>query len=88
MNTLTVAKDEQKYTFYIADAEHEYANGIQVGNMVTITYIGSLEDLDNIIVIKVQDSDPNEASKNAQYEGVIVDATMNTLTLQTEDAQS
>lgn len=85
MNTLTVAKDEQKYTFYIADAEHEYANGIQVGNMVTITYIGSLEDLDNIIVIKVQDSDPNEASKNAQYEGVIVDATMNTLTLQTED---
>lgn len=85
MNTLTVEADAQEYTFYIADAQHEYANGIQTGNTVTVTYTGSLEDPDHIIVIKVQDSDPNEAAKNALYEGVIVDATMNTLTLQTED---
>lgn len=85
MNTLTVAVDGQEYTLYIADAEHEYANGIQTGNTVAVTYIGSLEDLENLIVTRVKDSDPNEAAKNAVYTGTIVDATMNTLTIQTED---
>ncbi len=85
MNTLTVAVEEQEYTIYVADAEHEYANGIQTGNTVTVTYMGSLEDLENLIVIKVEDSDPNEAAQNAVYVGTIVDATMNTLTIQTED---
>lgn len=85
MNTLTVAAGEQEYTLYIADAEHEYANGIQTGNTVTVTYVGSLEDPEHLMVTKVQDSDPNEAAKNAVYEGTIVDATMNTLTIQTED---
>ena len=88
MNTLTVKAKGEEYTLNIADAEHEYANGIQTGNTVTITYTGSLEDSDNLLVIKVQDSDPNEAAKDAQYVGVIVDATMNTLTLQTEDGAS
>lgn len=85
MNTLTVAAGEQEYTLYIADAEHEYANGIQTGNTVIVTYVGSLEDTENLIVTKVKDSDPNEAAKNAVYSGTIVDATMNTLTIQTED---
>lgn len=85
MNTLTVAVGEQEYTLYIADAEHEYANGIQTGNTVMVTYVGSLEDSENLIVTKVKDSDPNEAAKNAVYAGTIVDATMNTLTIQTED---
>ena len=47
--------------------------------------MGSLDDADNLTVIKVQDSDPNEAAKNARYVGEITDATMNTLTIQTED---
>lgn len=85
MNTLTVASGEQEYTLYIADAEHEYANGIQTGNTVMVTYVGSLEDSEHLIVTKVKDSDPNEAAKNAVYAGTIVDATMNTLTIQTED---
>lgn len=85
MNTLTVEDGGQEFTLYIADAEHEYANGIQTGNTVTVTYVGNLNDPDNLIVIKVQDSDPNEAAKNAVYTGVIIDATMNTLTLRTED---
>lgn len=85
MNTLTVAAGEQEYTFYIAAAEHEYANGIQTGNTVIVTYVGNLEDSENLIVTKVKDSDPNEAAKNAVYTGTIVDATMNTLTIQTED---
>lgn len=85
MNTLTVAVDGQEYTFNVADAEHEYANGVQTGNIVKITYTGSLDDLESLIVIKVQDSDPNEAAKDAQYVGMVVDATMNTLTIQTED---
>ena len=85
MNTLTVAVEQQEYTLYIADAEHEYANGIQTGNTVTVTYVGNLEDLEHLVVTKVEDSDPNEAAKNAVYAGTIVDATMNTLTIQTED---
>ncbi len=85
MNTLTVAVKGQEYTLYIADAEHEYANGIQTGNTVTVTYVGSLEDSEHLIVIKVKDSDPNKAAKNAVYTGTIVDATMNTLTIKTED---
>lgn len=85
MNTLTITVEEQKYTFNIADAEHEYANGIQTGNMVTITYTGSMEDPEHLTVIKVQDSDPNEAAKDAQYVGEVLDVTMNTITLRTED---
>lgn len=85
MNTLTVEVKKQEYTLNIADAEHEYANGIQTGNTVTVTYIGSLDDPDSLIVLKVQDSDPNEAAKNAQYVGEVTDATKNTLTIQTED---
>ena len=85
MNTLTVSAKGEEYTLNIADAEHEYANGIQTGNTVTVTYMGSLDDADNLTVIKVQDSDPNEAAKNARYVGEITDATMNTLTIQTED---
>ncbi len=85
MNTLTVARKDQEYTLDIADAEHEYANGIQTGNTVTVTYAGSLEDTDNLTVMKVQDSDPNEAAKDARYEGKIMDATANTFTLRTED---
>lgn len=85
MNTLTVAVEQQEYTLYIADAEHEYANGIQTGNTVTVTYVGNLEDLEHLVVTKVEDSDPNEAAKNAVYAGTIIDATMNTLTIQTED---
>lgn len=85
MNTLTVKEKKQEYTLNIADAEHEYANGIQTGNTVTVTYMGNLDAPDNLVVLKVQDSDPNEAAKNAQYVGVITDATMNTLTIETED---
>lgn len=40
MNTLTVEVKKQEYTLNIADAEHEYANGIQTGNTVTVTYMG------------------------------------------------
>lgn len=85
MNTLTVSAKGEEYTLNIADAEHEYANGIQTGNTVTVTYMGSLDDADNLTVIKVQDSAPNEAAKNARYVGEVTDATMNTLTIQTED---
>ena len=73
MNTLTVAADGQEYTWNIADAEHEYANGIQTGNTVTMIYVGNLEEPDTVVVLKVKDSDSNEAAKNAQYEGIIVE---------------
>lgn len=85
MNTVTVAADGQEYTLNVMDAEHEYANGIQTGNTVVVTYIGSLDNLEGLMVIKVQDSAPNESAKDAQYEGEIVDATMNTVTIRTED---
>lgn len=85
MNTLTLHTDSSEYTFNIMDAEHQYANGIQRGNTVIVTYIGDLSDPENIIVSKVQDSDPNEAAAKAEYVGTIVDGTMNTLTIRTED---
>ena len=86
MNTLTFQTDEQAvYTINIADAAHEYKNGIQTGNSVTITYTGDLSDLNNIIVISVKDDDPNTSAENAVYTGTIVDGTMNTFTIQTKD---
>lgn len=85
MNTVTVAVNGKEYTLNVMDAEHEYANGIQTGNTVVVTYAGSLEEPENLIVLKVQDLDPNESAKNAQYVGEIVDATMNTFTIRTED---
>ncbi len=84
MNTLTVEIDGQDYTVNIADAQHEYANGIQTGNTVTITYIGDLSDSD-VQIIKVEDADPNTSSSGAVYTGEITDATMNTITIQTDD---
>ena len=58
MNTLTVDVNGEVYTLNIMDAAHEYANGIQVGNIVTITYAGNLADPE-VTVIKVQDTAPN-----------------------------
>ncbi len=84
MNTLTVQVDGQNYTVNISDAQHEYANGIQTGNKVTITYIGDLSDSD-VQIVKVTDSDPNTAASDAVYTGKITDATTNTITIQTND---
>ncbi|MCI8561730.1 MAG: hypothetical protein HFH03_11535 [Dorea sp.] len=88
MNMLTVSEKGKEYTINVADAQHEYANGIQTGNTVTVTYAGNLDNPDDLIVIKVQDSDPNEAAKDAQYVGVVDDTTGNTVTLKTEDGAS
>lgn len=85
MNTLTFNADGQNYTVYIADAAHNYKNGIQVGNEVTVVYTGNLEDTNSVIVISVTDTDPNTAAQNAVYRGVITDASMNTITIQTDD---
>lgn len=85
MNTLTFSVDEKEYTVYIADAIHQYKSGIQTGNTVTVTYTGNLDDLNSVIVISVVDDDENIAAQNAVYEGVILDATMNTVTIQMTD---
>ncbi len=63
MNTLTVDINGEVYTLNIMDAAHEYANGIQVGNIVTITYAGNLADPE-VTIIKVQDQDPNTPAEN------------------------
>lgn len=63
MNTLTVEVNGEVYTLNIMDAAHEYANGIQVGNIVTITYAGNLADPE-VTVIKVQDTAPNGPEEN------------------------
>lgn len=84
MSTLTVKIDKETYTLNTIDAEHEYANGIQTGNTVKITYIGELKDPD-VIVVKVQDDDPNTAAQNAEYTGTIVDFTLNTISIQMDD---
>lgn len=85
MNTLTVDVNGQVYTVNIMDAAHEYANGIQTGNTVTLTYVGDLASPD-VVIVKVQDQDPNTAAENSVYTGTIVDATMNTVTIETDDA--
>ena len=85
MNTLTFAVDENIYTVYIADAIHQYKNGIQTGNTVTVTYTGNLDDLNSVIVISVVDSDENISAQDAVYKGVVLDATMNTVTIKMAD---
>lgn len=87
MNTLTISvgDGQKEYTLSIIDAVHEYANGIQVGNTVKVTYTGDLEQIDSVIVSKVQDSDPNTAAQEAKYTGEIVDGTQNTITITTDD---
>ena len=85
MNTLTFAVDENIYTVYIADAIHQYKNGIQTGNTVTVTYTGNLDDLNSVIVISVVDSDENISAQNAVYKGIVLDATMNTVTIKMAD---
>ncbi len=85
MNTLTFSADEANYTVYIADAVHQYKNGIQTGNVVTVTYTGNLGDLNSVVVISVKDDDENIAAENAVYGGSVLDATMNTITIMTAD---
>ena len=87
MNTLTVNVNGQIYTVNIMDAAHEYANGIQTGNTVTITYAGDLASPDAVIA-RVRDQDPNTAAQTSVYTGIIVDATMNTVTIELEDGAS
>ncbi len=85
MNTLSFSTDGQTYTVNISDAEHDYANGIQTGNSVKVTYTGDLSDPDSVVVSKVEDSDSNKSAENAVYTGVIADGTTNTITITTDD---
>ena len=85
MNTLTFSANGQNYTVYIADAAHNYQNGIQTGNAVTVVYTGNLADIGSVTVISVTDTDPNTAAQNAVYTGTVLDATMNTVTIRTDD---
>ncbi len=64
MNTLSFENSDGEFTVNIMDAEHEYANGIQTGNRVTITYTGDLSDPDSVIVTKVTDADSNKDSSD------------------------
>lgn len=84
MTTLTIQVDENVYTLNIMDAEHKYANGIQTGNIVKITYIGDLND-PNVVVTKVEDDDPNTSAAEAIYVENVVDAIMNTVSIETAD---
>lgn len=85
MNTISVEIEGAVYTFNVMDAQHNYKNGIQTGNAVTITYTGDLADMNSVVVSAVEDDDPNTAAQNAVYTGTVLDGTMNTITIQTDD---
>lgn len=85
MNTISVSVDGNVYTFNVMDAQHSYKNGIQTGNTVTVTYTGDLSNMDSVAVSSVEDDDPNTAAQNSVYTGTVLDGTMNTLTIQTDD---
>lgn len=71
MNTTTITTTDGNITFYTGDAEHYYKNGIQVGNVVTITYTGTINgtDAENVTVISVTDEDANLSDDNAGGSG-------------------
>lgn len=85
MNTLTFHANDMDYTVYIADAVHQYKNGIQTGNEVEVAYTGDLNNIDSVTVLSVTDNAFNAPAQNAVYTGNILDATMNTVTLQLDD---
>ena len=85
MNTISVSVDGNVYTFNVMDAQHNYKNGIQTGNTVVVTYTGDLSNMDSVVVSSVEDDDPNTAAQNSVYTGTVLDGTMNTLTIQTDD---
>lgn len=81
---LVIDVDGTDYTFNITNAQQNYANGILVGNEVTVTYVGDLSDSANATVYSVVDSATN-TNNQSRITGTIQSASMNGLALVTDD---
>lgn len=84
MSVTTILVDKVVYSFQTGDAKHNYTNGIQRGNEITITYTGTLNGTDTSGVTVVSVSDTN-ANSIPTVTGKIINATMNTMTIRTTD---
>ncbi|MDD3360952.1 MAG: SH3 domain-containing protein [Hespellia sp.] len=82
--TLVIDSAGTDYSFNTVNAEHSYANGILVGNEVTVTYVGDLADSANATVYSVVDSATN-TNNQSKITGTIQSASMNGLALVTDD---
>ena len=82
--TLMIDVDEQDYTFNITNAQQNYANGLLVGNEVTITFQGDLDDSANAVVYTVTDSAAN-TNNQSQITGTVKTASMNCIVIATDD---
>ncbi|MEF9941506.1 MAG: hypothetical protein RSA90_01060 [Lachnospiraceae bacterium] len=87
MSTMTVLIDSNAVSFDVGSAQHNYKNGIQRGNEVNITYTGTINgtDTSGAIVVAVEDSNANSTPT---ITGTIENATMNTVSIKTDDGAS
>ncbi|MEG1505831.1 MAG: hypothetical protein RR369_05800, partial [Lachnospiraceae bacterium] len=84
MGSLTIVAEDQKLNFVIGDAQHNYKNGIQRGNEVNVTYTGTINGTDTSAVTVVSVDDKN-GNSTPTVTGSVANATMNTVTITTED---
>lgn len=82
--SLTIDAEGTALTFVTGNAQHNYKNGIQRGNEVKITYTGTISGTDtgNAVVLTIEDTNSNDS---AVITGTIDNATMNTVTVTTDD---
>lgn len=68
MNTITIKIDGKEITFNTAMAEMDIRDGIKVGNIIYITYLGQIQDTDasGVQVIKVVDNEENAKVKEPE----------------------
>ncbi len=82
--TLVIDMDNVDYAFNIANAQQNYANGLLVGNEVTVTYAGDLSDSIDAVVSSVTDTADN-SNNQSRITGTISSASMNGIALVTDD---
>ncbi|HAE44485.1 MAG TPA: hypothetical protein DCG37_02655, partial [Lachnospiraceae bacterium] len=76
------------YTFDITNASQSYADGINEGNDVTVSYTGDLDNMDEVQATNVSDSDQGEAASDSVFRGNVESTTGNTVTITTEEGVS
>ena len=78
--------EESTYiTFDITDASQDYADGINEGNEVTVSYTGDLDDMDSVQATNVSDTDAGTSASSSVFRGSVVSTTANTVTIKTND---
>lgn len=91
MNTVLIEREGKEYSFMTEDAEVVAGErGLLIGDTVKVYYTGELneeETAQTVKVTKLEVTKEGEVVESSKIEGIVVDATMNTIVIETAEGK-